>query len=156
MPDEEQNDEPEREPRIFSLSEAESTRRDLEPVLMEAMDSRKRVSALDEILNALASRILLMGGMQVPYEKTAKVRFERNRLAESLRTALERISETGCVVKDLDSGLLDFPAVVKNEVVYLCWRLGEDRIRFYHRQDEGFAGRKPLDPGDPGPGDVVH
>jgi hypothetical protein len=156
MRDEEQNDEPERGPRIFSLSEAERTRRDLEPVLMEAMDSRKKVSALDEILNALSSRILLMGGMQVPYEKTAKVRSERNRLAESLRASLERISETGCVVKDLDSGLLDFPAIIKNEVVYLCWRLGEDRIRFYHRQDEGFAGRKPLDPSDPGSGDVVH
>jgi hypothetical protein len=156
MPEEEQNEEPEREPRIFSLSEAERTLRELEPVLMDAMDSRKKVSALDEILNALSSRILLMGGMQIPYEKTAKVRFERNRLADSLRTALERISETGCVVKDLDSGLLDFPAIIKNEVVYLCWRLGEDRIRFYHRQDEGFAGRKPLDPNDPGSGDVVH
>jgi len=39
--------------------------------------------------------------------------------------------------------------------VYLCWKLGEDRIRFYHRPDEGFAGRKPLDPRDLGPGDKV-
>ena len=59
--------------------------------------------------------------------------------AESLKTALNRILETGCVIKDLDVGLLDFPAVIDNEDVYLCWKLGEDRIRFYHRQDEGFA-----------------
>ena len=52
-------------------------------------------------------------------------------------------------------GLLDFPSIIDNEEVYLCWKLGEDRIRYYHRQDEGFAGRKPIDPRDPGPGDTV-
>jgi hypothetical protein len=53
-------------------------------------------------------------------------------------------------VKDLDVGLLDFPARINNQEVYLCWRLGEDRIRFYHRQDEGFSARKPIDPRDSG------
>ena len=72
------------------------------------------------------------------------------RLAETLKSALEKIQATGCVVKDLDIGLLDFPAMINDEEVYLCWRLGEERIRFWHRQDEGFAGRKPLDPGDAG------
>jgi hypothetical protein len=51
--------------------------------------------------------------------------------------------------------LLDFPAIIDNQDVYLCWKLGEDRIRFYHRQDEGFAGRKPLDPRDLGSSDIV-
>jgi hypothetical protein len=50
---------------------------------------------------------------------------------------------------------VDFPAVLKNEEVYLCWQLGEDRIRFYHRHDEGFAGRKPIDPGDTGPKNTI-
>jgi hypothetical protein len=54
------------------------------------------------------------------------------------------------VVKDLNVGLLDFPARIDGDEVYLCWKLGEDRIRFYHRQDEGFAGRKPIDPRDAG------
>ena len=52
-------------------------------------------------------------------------------------------------------GLLDFPAIIDNQDVYLCWKLGEDRIRFYHRQDEGFAGRKPLDPRDLDSSDTV-
>jgi hypothetical protein len=46
---------------------------------------------------------------------------------------------------------VDFPSIINNEEVYLCWRLGEDRIRFWHRQDEGFSGRKPIDPNDTGP-----
>ena len=102
----------------------------------------------DEQLGGLAERIQRSGGMQVPYERIAKLRIERNRLQETVETALDRIQSTGCVVKDLDIGLLDFPARIDNEDVYLCWKLGEDRIRFYHRQDEGFAGRKPLDPRD--------
>jgi hypothetical protein len=98
---------------------------------------------------------MMMGGVIVPYEKLAALRVEHQHLAASLKSALKRILETGCLIKDLEVGLLDFPAVIDNEDVYLCWKLGEDRIRFYHRQDEGFSGRKPIDPRDTGPGDIV-
>ena len=146
----------EREPRLFTLTEAERTRQELEPILLEAMDCRRKMAELDHSLLEVANRIMLMGGIVVPYEKTAQLRFERDHLATSIKTALERIQATGCVVKDLDVGLLDFPALIDNEEVYLCWRLGEDRIRFWHRQDEGFAGRKPLDPRDAGSEPSVH
>ena len=145
----------EREPKLFTLKEAEHTRREVEPILLEAIESRRKVTELDEKLAQVANRIMLMGGLVVPYEKTARLRFERDHLAEAIKAALERIEATGCVVKDLDVGLLDFPSVIGNEEVYLCWRLGEDRIRFWHRQDEGFAGRKPIDPRDLGSGSSV-
>jgi hypothetical protein len=147
--------EEEREPKLFTLTEAERTRREVEPLLLEAIDCRRKMGELDKKLSQLANRIMLMGGVLVPYESTAKVRVERDRLAGAMKGALERIEATGCVVKDLDVGLLDFPALIDNEEVYLCWRLGEDRIRFWHRQDEGFAGRKPLDRRDRGPGSAV-
>jgi hypothetical protein len=140
----------EQEPRLFTLTEAERTRREVEPVLIEAIDLRHKLAPLDEDLTAVATRIQWSGGLAVDYEKTARVRFQRERLADLLKEALEKIQSTGCVVKDLDTGLLDFPAILNNEEVYLCWRLGEERIRFWHRQDEGFAGRKPLDPSDTG------
>ena len=89
------------------------------------------------------------------YEVLAKLRLEHQQLASTMKASLEKILETGCVIKDLEVGLLDFPAIIDNQEVYLCWKLGEDRIRFYHRQDEGFAGRKPLDPRDLGSGDTV-
>jgi hypothetical protein len=98
---------------------------------------------------------MMMGGVIVPYDKLAALRMEHTQLAETLKTSLDRILEAGCLIKDLDIGLLDFPSVIANEEVYLCWKLGEDRIRFYHRQDEGYASRKPLDPRDTGPGDTV-
>ena len=55
------------------------------------------------------------------------------------------IQENGVVVKDLDIGLIDFPTLFRGEEVYLCWKLGETGIRFWHGLDEGFRGRKPID-----------
>jgi hypothetical protein len=145
----------EEEPKLFTLTEAERTRREVEPVLIEAIEARRKLQPLDDELGAIAARIQTMGGIIVPYEHAARLRFDHDRLAESLRASLERIQSTGCVVKDLDTGLLDFPAIMNNEEVYFCWRLGEERIRFYHRQDEGFAGRKPIEPGDTGPDNPI-
>ncbi len=160
MPDEddepdESPDDPQHEPRMFTLTEAERARREVEPFLLEAMDCRKKLAGLETDLSAVSTRIMMMGGVIVPYEKLATLRIEHTQLAEAMRAALSRILETGCLIKDLDTGLLDFPSRINDEDVYLCWRLGEDRIRFYHRQDEGFAGRKPLDPRDLGSGDFL-
>ena len=120
------------------------------------MDCRKKLAGLETDLSAVAARITMMGGVIVPYEKLATLAGRASRtLRKRCKSALNRILETGCVIKDLEVGLLDFPSRINNEEVYLCWRLGEDRIRFYHRQDEGFAGRRPLDPRDLGSGDVV-
>jgi len=156
--DQNQDDEssdPEPEQHLFTLTEAERARRELEPFLVEAMDCRKKLAGLETDLSAVSTRIMMMGGVIVPYETLATLRVEHQQLAETMKSALNRILETGCLIKDLEAGLLDFPSLINNEEVYLCWKLGEDRIRFYHRQDEGFSGRKPLDPRDLGPGDVV-
>jgi hypothetical protein len=155
--EDEQNQDESQEPpkRLFTLTEAERARREIEPVLLEAMGYRKKLVGLQNDLSAVASRIAMMGGLIVPYEKLAAVRLQHDQLAETFNSALTQIIETGCVIKDLDVGLLDFPAIIDNQDVYLCWKLGEDRIRFYHRQDEGFSGRKPLDPRDLGSSDTV-
>lgn len=146
MADEDPNQE--NEQRIFTLPEAERTLRDVEPLLASAVDCRRKLAEAEEKLGQITSRIMMMGGILVNTELTSKLREEREHLATIIREALEGIEATGCLVKDLDTGLLDFPARIGGEEVYLCWRLGEGRIRFYHRQDEGFSGRKPLDPRD--------
>jgi len=163
MADNEEDDEEEQDPdeqpeepqRLFTLTEAERTRRELEPFLIEAISARKKLSVLENELNAVSTRILMMGGILVPYAKLAEKRAEQQTLASLMKSNLEKILSTGCVIKDLDIGLLDFPAIIDNQEVYLCWKLGEDRIRYYHRQDEGYRGRKPIDPRDLGPGDIV-
>lgn len=146
----------ENEQRIFTLLEAERTLREIEPLLADAVDCRRKLAGAEEQLSQIVSRIMMMGGILVDTELTSRLRGEREHLADAIREALESIEATGCVVKDLDSGLLDFPARIGGEEVYLCWRLGEDRIRFYHRQDEGFSGRKPLDRRDGDSGGPVN
>jgi hypothetical protein len=138
------------EPRIFSLRDAERLRVEIEPILIDAIEARRKLNEIDEELGKLAERAQQSGGLLIAHDKAARQRLEHNRLAGAIQTALEKIHATGCVVKDLEVGLLDFPARINGEAVYLCWRLGEDRIRFYHAQDEGFAGRKPIDPRDSG------
>jgi hypothetical protein len=136
------------EPKFFSLTEAESLRTQIEPLLIEAIEARRKIEDVDEKLDKLSEQIQRSGGMLVPYERASQWRREHNHLAGAIRSAVERIHATGCVVKDIEVGLLDFPSRINGQEVFLCWRLGEDRIRFYHAMDEGFAGRKPIDPRD--------
>lgn len=62
-----------------------------------------------------------------------------------LRQCVEKIQQTGCLVKSVQEGLIDFPHWKEDHEVYLCWRYGEDDIRFWHEVDAGFAGRKPIE-----------
>jgi hypothetical protein len=143
------------EPRIFTLKSAERVRRELESTLAEAVECRQKMTELDDELGRVSQRITLMGGVAIPHESLGRVRLERDQLEVALRAAVDRIQAAGCIIKDLDVGLVDFPARLNDEEIYLCWRLGEDRIRFWHRPDEGFAGRKPIDPNDPGAKDII-
>jgi hypothetical protein len=63
------------------------------------------------------------------------------------RTLMNNIDRMGAELKDIDIGLVDFPALINGEEVLLCWRLGEDRIAYYHSRESGFMGRKPITDG---------
>lgn len=63
---------------------------------------------------------------------------------QRMEAAMLGLREIGCEVKDIDTGLVDFPALREGREVYLCWRYGEDRLRFWHELNAGFAGRRPL------------
>jgi len=71
-------------------------------------------------------------------------------LGAQIAEGTRRIEALGCVVKDLDRGLVDFPSRREDQTVFLCWRLGETSIRYWHGLKEGFAGRKPLEQDAPG------
>jgi hypothetical protein len=71
---------------------------------------------------------------------------ERRSIIDSMTVTNSRIVESGIEVKDLDIGLIDFPAMRFNEPVYLCWKLGEPEVMYWHGLHEGYAGRKLLRP----------
>ena len=66
------------------------------------------------------------------------------RLVALFHGAMSRVREIGCEIKDVTRGLVDFPTVIAGEQAYLCWEEGEDRVRYWHGRESGYAGRQPL------------
>jgi hypothetical protein len=131
--------------KYFNRHQAE----ELLPVIGEFLEeARKQKRTLDsisaEISNA-ALRIMMLGGSFPPFAELNRKKTQREKLAEQLARTVDEIQKTGCLIKDLDMGLVDFPSQRGGQEVYLCWKLGEARIGYWHGTEEGFAGRKPLD-----------
>jgi len=131
--------------KYFDRHEAEELLPAIEQFLEEA---RKQKQALDSITADISNaslRIMMLGGSLPPFSELNHKKAQREKIAEQLSRTVDEIQQTGCVVKDLDTGLVDFPSLRRGEKVYLCWKLGEERIGYWHGIEEGFAGRKPLD-----------
>lgn len=136
--------------RYFDRDEAEALLPMISGVLAEAREHKEKMDALDREFAQAAAKIMILGGWIPPYKELAEKRALRDETNEKIREAIGRIQDTGCVLKDLDEGLIDFPTVREGREVCLCWKLGEERIGYWHGMDEGFAGRKPLDDDDAG------
>jgi hypothetical protein len=63
---------------------------------------------------------------------------------QTLKAEVEHLAERGILLRDPEAGLVDFPALIEERRVFLCWRLGEDQVAWYHDERSGFSGRKPL------------
>jgi hypothetical protein len=135
-------------PKFFTLREAEECLPQIEEWLRAAIEAKQEAVAAEKDLQALATRVHLLGGMELNPSDVAARRLLKDRGVERLKEAMEKIEEAGCLVKDLDIGLIDFPSLLGREEIYLCWRLGEPRIEYWHGIDEGFAGRKLIEDPD--------
>lgn len=82
------------------------------------------------------------GGLEKRDAEQLRAKLER--LSAELDATIAEITGQGVQVKDVERGLVDFPAVMEGEPALLCWHVGEERISFWHGEDEGFAGRRPL------------
>jgi hypothetical protein len=131
--------------KTFTLDEAQSLLPVLESLLKRAMESKQAAEEAEANIVDLSRRIYLMGGMRVDASAVALQRAEVNKHLDRVRETVSEIDEIGVQVKDLESGLLDFPCRLDDEVVLLCWRLGESSIEHWHTVDSGFKGRQPVD-----------
>jgi hypothetical protein len=131
--------------KTFTLDEAESLLPVLESLLKRAMDDKRSAQTAELDLSGLAQRIYFAGGMRVNAGSVAKQRAEMESHLKGLRECIAEIDAIGVQVKDLETGLLDFPCRVDDEVVLLCWRLGEPAIEHWHTLEAGFQGRQPVD-----------
>lgn len=126
--------------RHFTVEEANQTLRIVEPVLREAVDRKQELD--------LAAQRLAESLERVAENGHAREMAERHHLVESLRQdiveRLQFITQLGVQIKDLDIGLIDFPSVRDGREVLLCWRLGESDVGYWHTEEDGFLGRRPI------------
>jgi hypothetical protein len=122
--------------RHFTRAEANALLPQLKPLLRQLRDAK------DELTDAEAHEVLSEaaatngGGTEGHQVGVAFL---------EVRRLLEAIEESGIVLRDIDRGLVDFPAVMDGREVYLCWELGEDDVGYWHDLESGYRGREPLD-----------
>lgn len=117
----------------------------IEEFLKVAQEHKQTVDAAQVELTKAASRIMVMGGSYPPYADLVAKKNERDEASAKIVDVIAKIQETGCLVKDVDEGLIDFPSLIEGQEALLCWKLGEHRIEYWHGLEDGFAGRKRLD-----------
>ncbi len=132
-------------PRFFSLLEAETLLPEVERLLRSLIELKQEYETVDTELGRIAQRIAFAGGMIAPRERIVQLRGRKDTCGRALKAALEKIQEIGCQLKDIDQGLIDFPTLYQGREVYLCWKLGESGIGFWHAVEDGFRGRRPID-----------
>jgi hypothetical protein len=132
-------------PKHFTLTQAEALVALIEESVRQAVALKASYEEAETELQGIHQRIAMLGGAQVDRERLLALRGRRDATAARLKETLEEIHSHGCLVKDLDMGLLDFPTIYRGEEVYLCWRVGEAGISFWHGIHDGFRGRKPID-----------
>jgi hypothetical protein len=131
--------------KTFTIDEAQSLLPVLESLLKRAIEGKRDAEEVESELSELSRRIYLSGGMRVDLADVAHRRAEMESHLERVRESISEIDAIGVQVKDLDSGLLDFPFRLDEEIVLLCWRMGETAIEHWHTIDSGFQGRQPVD-----------
>jgi hypothetical protein len=124
-------------PRYFTIQEARETLKTIRPLMDEIQSIRRDLLSKQPELWPAIERSAGNGGN--PGLSRLVRDFER------LDTLLHRILAEGVLIKDLTTGLLDFPSIKDGREVYLCWRFGEDAIRYWHEIEAGFTGRQKID-----------
>ena len=115
--------------KYFTVEEAEKTLPLVKNIVKDILSHSYQIKTIAES----------MGGQLEGNE-------EVNKLMNEMNSFMKELEEIGCYYKDwsFDIGLVDFPAVIEGEEVYLCWRSDEDRIRYYHLVSEGYTGRREI------------
>ena len=129
--------------RHFTPEEANALLEQVRPVAESLVAHRRAFTVAAARRARLTQRISGNGGDFDPQEPS-ELDEQLQREAEAVAHAVEELQALGVLVKDLDRGLVDFPALRDGEEVLLCWQVGEGEVAYWHGLEEGFAGRKPL------------
>ena len=117
----------------------------MERLVRSLKDQKLSYEEAETELTGVSQRIALLGGMIPPQERVLQLRARKEASARGLKATVETIQQLGCQVKDVEMGLVDFPTLYRDQEVYLCWKMGEPGISFWHHIEDGYRGRRPID-----------
>ena len=129
-------------PRFFTVEEANLELPRLRQWLPRLQARRRRLDVVQRKLGELTLKAAANGNLLE--EEVHATQREAKRLTEEFDKLIAKINDLGCELKDIEQGLVDFPALREGREVYLCWRLGEPEVAFWHELEAGFSGRQPL------------
>ncbi len=129
-------------PHYFTREEAEDLLPQISVVLRKIQQEREILQQAQDALDDLRQQAA--GNGHHLLERMTRLQREVAHQAQLLRALAEKLVSFGCELKDPDTGLIDFLSLRNGREIYLCWRLGEERINYWHYLHTGFAGRQPL------------
>jgi hypothetical protein len=129
--------------RTFTPGEANAALAEVRPLVEKMVAAKQALDRAQDRRDEATAHISGNGGGMTPHS-LARLHAAVDRCLRTLAVAVDAIDALGVLVKDLDTGLVDFPALRDGAPVLLCWRLGEPEVAFWHTPDEGFGGRRPL------------
>jgi hypothetical protein len=130
-------------PRTFTPEEANAALAEVRPLAEEMVAHGRELARAQERQAELQGRIA-GNGSSIRTDEPSRLVAEVDRAAAGLARCIERLHGLGVQVKDVQHGLLDFPALRGDEEVLLCWHVGEEEVAYWHGLEDGFAGRRPL------------
>lgn len=131
---------------LFTVASANKALPLVRAIVQDIVEFYVDVREREQRLNALRRGSTSKPQSDDPYsEEVEQIRTELEKDVEKLEGFVEELTELGVEFKDPVMGLVDFPANLNGQDVYLCWKLGEDHVGFWHTHDAGFQGRLPLD-----------
>ena len=136
----------EQPPKLLTVEEANRLLEQAMPLVQQLQRLHVSILQTNQQLDDDVQKLSVGNGypIQELRERIEKLTAAQMKLLEEFQAALGQLEALGCVLKDVSTGLIDFYSLRDGEVVCLCWRVGEKRIGFWHRLEDGFAGRQPL------------
>ena len=130
--------------RLFTPQDANDALAVVRPLAEQLVDLRRTWRTANARRAELGALVQGNGG-GLGTSDFAELEAELEAVGSEIERCLAQLDDAGVQVKDLDSGLLDFPARYEGREILLCWQVGEDRVAYWHGIEEGFAGRKPIE-----------
>ena len=134
------------QPKVFSLNEANGLLGQVEPLVRQLQGLQQSIIKTNQQLDEAVAKLSQGNGYPLHEVKQQihSLTQHQLQLIEAFQSALQQLEDLGCLLKDLSMGLVDFYGQREGELILLCWRMGEDRIRYWHRVEDGFSGRQLL------------